>query len=165
MSAPLIYDLIIGSLFLAVAGIGARFGIFKLFLIFLAFWMSSIIKWLLVLVLGMKQFLILVQSTPFGFLDIAMIFVTLVLVIWIIVRVPRAHSALSRASGALFAVVLSGCVAVIGSFMTNMIIDLREVRAQSLSGPIIFALGDLLIAQLPDDPDDFFGKPAKVEQQ
>jgi hypothetical protein len=168
MSSPLIYDLIIGLLFLAATYVGARFGFFKIFLIFLASYVPSVLAKLLVFNLAGKQFLTFLFTRPtllFSYFDIAMTIVVLVLVIWIIVRMPRAHSVSSRASGALFAMVLVGFVAVIGSPITDIHLDLQEVRAKSLSGPVIFALGDRLIAQLPDNPDGFFRKPAKAEQQ
>lgn len=171
MSGPLKYDLIIGLLFLAAAGIGARFGFFKLFLIVLALLVPGIIDGLLFLTLGKEQVFSFVfsgrSSLLFGF-SIAKFILPLALLIWIIARVPRAHSALSRASGALFAVVLVGFVAVIGSVMTDTIIGLREVRAKSLTGPVIFALGDRLMPLLQDNSNDFFGKfgkPVKAEQQ
>ncbi len=150
MSNPLTFDLIVGlALSLAII-FGVLFGFFKMLLVFLAFY-SSFIVGLLLMAAGIDVSHLAHQNLLLA--GGAIIGLPLVLIILVLSLVPGAKSAAGRVFGVVFAAAWA-TVAVSAATMAVSLShpEMQQVlREKTLTGPTIFAVGNVLVSLLPDN--------------
>ncbi len=99
-------------------------------------------------------------SVHAGFIIMAL---SLVLVLVIIAVVPRARTAAGRLSGAVFAVACAMLILAFVSLNAELTASMQEVRKSSVTGPVVFALGDALLS-MPATPNSLIKKPEQPKQ-
>ena len=153
MGNPLTYDIVVASaVFLSVI-IGAFAGFRRLFLIFLV---SLAVPLLMRLVPWLMKFLPgEMTSVHAGFVIMAL---SLALVLVIIAVVPRARTAAGRLSGAVFAVACAMLILAFVSLNAELTTSMQEARKSSVTGRVVFALGDALLS-MPATPNSLMKKP------
>ena len=158
MGNPLTYDIVVASVFFVAVVIGASAGFRKLFpiplILLAALPLTARIPWLM-------QHLPWQMTSPQAGLFIVILLLALVLAI--IAVVPRARTAAGRISGAVFAVACAVPIVAHVSLTAALTTDMQEVRKNSVTGPVVFAIGEALLP-LPGTPESLFKRPEQPKQ-
>ena len=149
------FDLIVAAIFLIPIMLGARFGFFKMLLIFLAFHSPLIVTAALVaagvdLSYPMSHDRVIALAETMG--------IPFLLIILAVAFGPRAKSAAGRVFGVLFS---GGWAVLLVTVATaNLLFALpetyRTINERTLTGPALLAMANKLVLLLRDSPSSFF---------